>query len=239
MPHILQPSVLKLKKGDDPVFAQYNKLVACAWHDTKWVCLLSTLQNNFTIDKQIRRKSEPSGYRTVEKPVMAKTKICPVWTYWIKSLDHICIHINALNSTRIPGTSGTFHRIIEIALVNGYIVYCSAHDDSDIGSRIISPVKFRSKVVDSLLDCYMSPQARTGQPSKKSLPVRLTGRHFISKPVLSVLTVLLGTLRPLASVPVVTMLNLRPVTSVIMQSALGVTYNVMRVMGSSIVYVPT
>ena len=157
-------------------------------------------------------------------------------------MDHICIHINALSSTRIPGTTGTFHRIIEIALVN---VYCSAHDDSDIGSRIISPVKFRPKVVDSLLDCYMSPQARTGQPSKKSLPVRLTGRHFISKlegnskPVLSVLTVLLGTLRPLASVPVVTMLNLRPVISVIMRSALGVTYNVMRVMRSSILYVPT
>ena len=34
MPHILQPSVLKLKKGDDPVFARYNELVACAWHDT-------------------------------------------------------------------------------------------------------------------------------------------------------------------------------------------------------------
>jgi len=72
MPHMLQPSILKLKKGDDPVFClqhRCNELVAC---DTKRVHLLSNIHNNLTIGKDIRSKSEPSGYRTVEKPVMTE-----------------------------------------------------------------------------------------------------------------------------------------------------------------------
>ena len=72
MPQVLQPSVLKLKKGDDPVFARCNDVVACAWHDTKRVHLLSTVHTNLTTDKQIRCRSETSGYRTVEKPVLAE-----------------------------------------------------------------------------------------------------------------------------------------------------------------------
>ena len=72
MPHMLQPSVLRLKKGDNPVFTRCNEVVACAWHDTKRVHLLSTVHNDLTVDKKIRSKSETSGYRTVEKPVMAE-----------------------------------------------------------------------------------------------------------------------------------------------------------------------
>ena len=45
----------------------------------------------------------------------------------------------------------------------------------------MSPLKFRSKVIDGLLDGYESPQppqVTVGRPSKKNLA--LTGRHFIS-----------------------------------------------------------
>jgi len=47
----------------------------------------------------------------------------------------------------------------------------------DTDSWIISPVKLKCKVVDSLLDDYVSPRWELDD----RLPVRLTGRRFISK----------------------------------------------------------
>src|SRR5206468_3056632 len=63
---------LRLRKGDDPVFARTGDLVACAWHDTKRVHFISTFHTNLTIDKRIRDKSSVTGYRTVEKPALAE-----------------------------------------------------------------------------------------------------------------------------------------------------------------------
>ena len=71
MPSFLLPAELKLSKGDDPVFARSGNMVACTWHDTKRVHLLSTVHTNLTIDQQIRSKPSPTGYRNVEKPVIA------------------------------------------------------------------------------------------------------------------------------------------------------------------------
>jgi hypothetical protein len=60
---------LKLKKGDDPVFMRSGNMVVCGWHDTKRLTMLSSVDTNLTIDKEIRSKEHPSGKRTVEKPV--------------------------------------------------------------------------------------------------------------------------------------------------------------------------
>ena len=44
-------------------------MVVCGWHDTKRLTMLSSVDTNLTIDKEIRSKEHPSGKRTVEKPV--------------------------------------------------------------------------------------------------------------------------------------------------------------------------
>ena len=62
MSNDLKPNNLKLSKGDDPVFMRSGNLVACAWHDTKRLTLLSTVNTNLTIDKRIRSKGSPGGY---------------------------------------------------------------------------------------------------------------------------------------------------------------------------------
>ena len=43
-------------------------LVACAWHDTKHVHFLGTVQNDLRMDKEIRHKGSEGGKRTVVKP---------------------------------------------------------------------------------------------------------------------------------------------------------------------------
>jgi len=45
---VLLPSQLNLAKGDDPVFARSDNLVACAWHNTKRVHFLSNVHTNLT-----------------------------------------------------------------------------------------------------------------------------------------------------------------------------------------------
>ena len=72
MPENIKPRSLVLRKGDDPVFYRDGNLVACAWHDTKRVTFLSTVDTNNTIDKQIRSRGAEGGHRTVEKPVIAE-----------------------------------------------------------------------------------------------------------------------------------------------------------------------
>ena len=55
MPNYLKPNNLKLSKRDDPVFMHSGNLVACAWHDTKRLTLLSTVN-----------KGSPGGYQEIE-----------------------------------------------------------------------------------------------------------------------------------------------------------------------------
>ena len=47
-------------------------MIACAWHDTKRLTLLSTIDNNLTLEKDVRSKDNDTGYRNVEKPVLAE-----------------------------------------------------------------------------------------------------------------------------------------------------------------------
>ena len=72
MPEGIKPRNLALSKGDDPLFYRSGNLVACAWHDTKRVIFLSTVDTNNTIDKCIRSRQAPGGFREIEKPVMAE-----------------------------------------------------------------------------------------------------------------------------------------------------------------------
>ena len=51
------------------MFMRSGNMVVCGWHDTKRLTMLSTVDNNLTVDKEIRSKEHPSGKRTVEKPV--------------------------------------------------------------------------------------------------------------------------------------------------------------------------
>jgi len=173
MPNDLHPKNLHLKKGDDPEFMRCNNMVACAWHDTKRVHFLSTIHTNNTIDKRIRSKGAEGGYREVEKPVIVET-----YNHQMSGVD---ILDQKLGTYQFPHKSSKwyftiYHRIREVALVNGYIVY-----SLDKGRDAVSARVFRERAIDNLLEGYNRETVRRGRPSVSDMPSRLTERHFIAK----------------------------------------------------------
>lgn len=173
MPNDLKPKNLKLSKGDDPVFMRSGNLVACAWHDTKRLTLLSTVNTNLTIDKRIKSKGAVGGYRTIEKPVIAEQ-----YNDCMAGVDR---PDQLLGSYQFPHKCfkwyhTLFHRAQEIALVNGYIIYCKASE-----SNKLDPVRFRQNVITGLLEDWEPRQIKQGRPSNTPTPQRMTGQHFPGK----------------------------------------------------------
>lgn len=173
MPQQLNPRNLKLKKGDDPVFMRSDNLVACAWHDTKRLSLLSTVDTSLTLDKTVRKKSAQGGHREVEKPVMAER-----YNNCMAGVDHLD---QMLGTYQYPHKCSKwyhtiYHRKREVALVNAYIIFKKANDQNKL-----CPGKFRHQVIDGILEDWTPPTIQQARPVKAALPIRMTGKHFPDK----------------------------------------------------------
>ena len=173
MPKELLQQNIKLKKGDDPVFMRSGNMVACAWHDTKRFTMLSTIDTNLTVDKEIRSKDHASGHRTVEKPVAVAR-----YNHSMAGVDRFD---QMLGTYQYPHKSvkwyhTLYHRARETALVNAYIVYRKADKQN-----ILDPQRFRQHVINGLLEHWHSNRKRKGRPSITPLPLRMTGQHFPDK----------------------------------------------------------
>ena len=174
MPYDIHPTRLHLSKGDNPVFMRSDNMVACAWHDTKRVHFLSTIHTNNTVDKRLRAKGEPGGHRTVEKPVIAEV--------YNQNMGGVDILDQKLGTFCYPHKSSkwyftVYHRIREVALVNGYIIYTLDNKEN----KIVNPRVFREKFIEGLLKGYTRKAARRGRPSLSDQPNRLVERHSIGK----------------------------------------------------------
>ena len=174
MPEGLKPRALALRKGDDPVFYRSNNLVACAWHDTKRVTFLSTIHTNNTIDKRLRTRRDPTGFRQIEKPVIADR--------YNANMEGVDLYDQMLGSYSYSHKvqkwyHAIFHNIMETALVNGYIVYRESREEAD---KILSTVNFRKSVIDGLLETFdrKTIQQCTHVPNEYT---RLKERHFIKR----------------------------------------------------------
>ena len=139
---------LPLKKGDPPVFSksEANNLVAVAWHDSKRVSLLSTIHTNNTMNKRIRCRGEPDGYRQIEKPVMAD-----VYNTYMGGVDHFD---QLMKSYQYPHRSykwykALWHYVREVCVVNAYIL---AKEDSYTSTQLA----YRHELIDKLV----SPQLK-------------------------------------------------------------------------------
>ena len=173
MPRELLPSLLPLQKGDLPVFMRSDNLVACAWQDTKRVNFLSTVDTNLTVDKAIRSRGGEGGHRNVEKPVIAERYNSNMGG--VDSLDQM-LGTYQYPHKCIKWYHTLYHRVREIALVNGFILYKKANPN-----KRVTPKKFREDVITGLLKNWNPPQRKQGRPSNTPDPIRLTGRHFLGK----------------------------------------------------------
>ena len=129
MPSQLKRDDLKLKKGDEPVFMRCGNLVACAWQDTKRVTMLSTVDTNLTIDKKIRSKGSPGGCRLVSKPVMVER-----YNQCMAGVDRFDQMVGTYQYPHkcMKWYHTIYHRVIEVALVNGYIIYKKANTNNKL-----------------------------------------------------------------------------------------------------------
>ena len=152
VPKELLQQNIKLKKGDDPVFMRSGNMVACAWHDTKRLTLLSTIDTNLTVDKEIRSKDHAIGHRTVEKHVAVAR--------YNRSMAGVDRFDQMLGTYQYPHKSvkwyhTLYHRARETALVNAYIVYRKVDKQN-----ILDPQRFRQHVINGLLEHWHSNRKR-------------------------------------------------------------------------------
>lgn len=174
MPNELKPAQLRLAKGDDPVFYRADDLVSCCWHDTKRVTFLSTVDTNNTVDKRIRSRQAPGGYRTVEKPVLADR-----YNSYMAGVD---LFDQMMGTYSYPHKcqkwyQPIFHYMRESALVNGYILYRESRQPDQ---RLLSPVDFRKEVIDGLLENFTSNSVKKLTAVANEF-IRLKERHFPKK----------------------------------------------------------
>lgn len=176
MPRDILAGQLHLVKGDLPVFRKSSNddLVTSVMMDTKRVQFLSTVHNDLTTDKSIRAKGTADGHRTIEKPVMGAD-----YNIHMNGVD---IFDQKLGTYGYPHKSSkwympVFHRVREVALVNGYILYKKATLNKN--EKPVSPRVFREMVIDGLLENWdMTGFVRAHQQPGDGKPGRLTERHF-------------------------------------------------------------
>ena len=111
----------------------------------------------------------------VEKPVMAEQ-----YNHNVAGVDRMD---QLLGTYAYPHKSQKwyhpiYHRVREVALVNGYIIY--KQDKQRRNEQILPLDTFREKVVDGLLANWTMQQMK-GRPSVEPKTAWLTQRHFPGK----------------------------------------------------------
>jgi len=128
------------------------------------------MHTNNTVEKTIRQKDTPEG-RLLDKPVMIEEYNAKM--SGVDRLDQM-LGSYAYSHKSVKWYQAVYHRIREIALMNGHILH-----KRDKGNSCLDAAKFWKQVVDGLLAEYVpTASVPRGRPSGKPLPNRLSERHF-------------------------------------------------------------
>ncbi|KAM4583571.1 piggyBac transposable element-derived protein 4-like [Odontesthes bonariensis] len=176
MPRCLRRTELSLRKGDDPVFMRKGKLLACAWHDTKRLTMLSSVHGNTCVRKCIRTKQSDTGFRDINRPVCVdryNSYMGGVDTADQRMKTYIFPHRSRKWYNRI------FNNIISISVVNAHIMYTKCAPGPH------KPLKdFIQSIITDLLEGHAKREGKkAGRPSVEGgeMPQRLTERHWLSE----------------------------------------------------------
>ncbi|KAM9323010.1 uncharacterized protein KZ484_021087 [Pholidichthys leucotaenia] len=176
MPKDLRPAQLPLRRGDDPVFMRQDKLLACAWHDTKRFSMLSSIHGNTCVLKRIRTKGSVTGFRHCNKPACVDS-----YKRYMGGVDRAD---QRMKTYLFPHRarkwySCIFNALMSVCVVNSHIIYTR----STPGPH--KPLKvFIQEQATSLLEGYKRMEGeRAGRPSQQALemPQRLIERHFLAE----------------------------------------------------------
>ncbi|CAF1401911.1 unnamed protein product [Adineta ricciae] len=159
----------KLKAGEK--FSQFtDNLLYLKWYDRREVNMLTTIHNDDMIitGKINQRTNEP-----IVKP------LCIVeYNSNMGAIDKTDMQISFSECTRktIKWYKKLFLHILDMALLNGYIIY-----KQKTGKRLTF-LDYRLEVTREIVQKFGSLKKKgRGRPSLTSEPLRLTGRHFPSR----------------------------------------------------------
>lgn len=174
MPEALKPSNLTIERGDEAVFYRNDKLMVCAWVDTKRVTMLSTVHGNACVWRNIRSKAADSGVRAVYRP---------------GCIDDYNRHMGGVDRSDqrmkyylFPHRSRKwYHRIINaifsIAVVNSHIIYTKGTHGKHKSLKA-----YIQEIITQLLAFHSAGEkSRPGRPSAAEHPLRLSERHWLYK----------------------------------------------------------
>ena len=129
--------------------------------------------NNLTIDKAVKCRGGEGRLRTVEKPAIAERYNSKMGR--VDCLDQM-LGIYQYPHKSLNWYHTLYHKIHEVALVNGFILYKKANP-----TKKVTPKKFREEVISGLLKICNPNQDKTRHLSNSQDPLRLTGCHFLGK----------------------------------------------------------
>ena len=147
-------------------------LTGVRWMDKHPVAMLSTIHDDSTATVTRRSRSAAGGTETVSKPVMITA-----YTNFMGGVDvadQLVTYYGFAHCSKKWWKRAFFH-LLEVCMVNAYILYCSSTH------RNISHVDFILSVARELLEksghVLMSPS-----PSLVDQPQRLLGRNHFPEP---------------------------------------------------------
>lgn len=174
MPNCLRKNALHLRRGDEPVFLRKGKMLACAWHDTKRVTMLSTFHGNGCVQKRIRTKENATGFRIINRPLCVDQ--------YNKCMGGVDTSDQRMKTYLFPHRSRKwYHRIfnavLSISVVNSHIIYtkCTPGPHKALKAYI-------QDIIDALLAEHTKKEStKGGRPSRAGgvMPQRLTERHWL------------------------------------------------------------
>uniref|UniRef100_A0A3P8TSD3 PiggyBac transposable element-derived protein domain-containing protein n=1 Tax=Amphiprion percula TaxID=161767 RepID=A0A3P8TSD3_AMPPE len=162
------------RRGMPRVFMRHDKLLACAFHDTNRLTLLSTIHGNLCTKKRIRTKENVTGFREIEKPVCVdsyNTFMGGVDTADQRMKTYLFPHRSRKWYSRI------FNAVVSISVVNAHIIYTRCNPGQQKTLKV-----FIQSIITSLLEGYSKKEGKKGgRPSMQQgeVPQRLTERHWL------------------------------------------------------------
>ncbi|XP_005096839.1 piggyBac transposable element-derived protein 4-like [Aplysia californica] len=164
---------LALKKGDSPVFSRSGEIVCVTWHDAKRCSLMSTIHTDNTVDKLVRKRGAPGGFRTVEKPVIAED-----YNGFMGGVDYFD---QVTKNCEYPHRNckwyhALYHFVKEVAMVNAFALYKAKQSKETFAKD------FRNALIDQLVSPHMKNYQRARQARPNPAAPRLSAAESLHFP---------------------------------------------------------
>lgn len=166
----------KLQKGEVVTEMVDDKLMALKWQDKRPVVMLTTVHDDSVVTKQRWTRAVQGGTEEVRKPLVVER-----YNQFMAGVDvgDQLLSYYGFSHRSLKWWRRAFFHLIEIAIVNAYIMYLVT---PHTGKRMTHK-EFRVQLAKELLLDTIPEEERCRGPHSSPNPpsFRLTGRHFPAK----------------------------------------------------------